>query len=78
MYRNYNIGDYAVWGTFSCSDSNGQCDRISTVCACHCHPGYTSVENKCKKGKMSKNNYKLKETVLSPKFTYHIHFYALP
>lgn len=51
----WNEGDYAVWGPLGCSDSNGQCDRISTVCACHCHPGYTSVKNECKKAKVKVN-----------------------
>lgn len=48
-------GEYGVYegGLASdCQDSNGQCDRIGTVCACHCQQGYKMVEYNCKKSKI--------------------------
>lgn len=44
-------GDYGVYNG-GCRDSNGQCDRIYTDCACHCLPGYTMVKDNCKNGKI--------------------------
>ncbi|XP_052680418.1 uncharacterized protein LOC128161232 [Crassostrea angulata] len=51
----WNDDDHAVWGSGNCQDSKGQCDRISTVCVCHCQPGYTMVENNCKNANIKLN-----------------------
>ncbi|XP_065938814.1 uncharacterized protein [Magallana gigas] len=53
----WNKGDYGVYeNSWNCQDSNGHCDLIYTVCACHCQPGYTMVKDNCKNANEAKVN----------------------